>query len=150
MLASIQLCEAYHKVRRLGEERLLLTKELTQYVRYCEERIHGLCNTLSAVQSGQRPLAEVLGAADVQSEHRYFCASAFEVATGSPVLARIPQAVCALLRAGIAEYNTLLSLARQSPREQVRASASPMEEAMGSLEADASETDTIMSDDSES
>ena len=148
VLASIHLCEAFHKVRRLEEELALLAKELAQYVHYYEEQVEDLHNTVSAVETGQRPLVEVLGAAGIESEQRYFCASAFQAAAGSAVLARFPQAVCALLRAGIAECSKLISLARRFVGEQADAPAAPMQEAAEMQRSDPSDDDSITSDDS--
>jgi len=149
VLASIQLCEAFHKVRRLQEERVLLAKELAQYLQYCEGQVQELLTRLAAVEAEQRPLAEVLGAARYHNEQRYFCASALRTAAAAPMLKRFPQAICAVLRAGIAEYSKHISLASQVVREHSHAPAASMSEAAVVQHSDSSDADSIMSDDSE-
>ena len=149
VLASIQLCDAYHKVRRLEEEIALLQKESAQCVSYCEERVKDLQNMLSALEIEQRPLEEVLGAIWAQSERTYFCASAFQAAADHPLLMRFPQAICAMLRSGIAEYDKHISLARQTMRAHPSAQAAPMQQAAEVQHGDEDGNDS-MSDDSES
>jgi hypothetical protein len=148
VLASIQLCEAFHKVRRLKEESMLLERELAQYVQYCEERVQDLQHMVFKIENEQRPLLEVLGAAGIQSVQRYFCASAFQAATDSPLLTRFPQAICALLRAGIAEYSKHITSARQI-RQHPEGSGAFLQAATEVQHGDAAEADGSMSDDSE-
>ena len=147
VLASIQLCEAFHKVRRLEEESALLAQELTQYVRYCEERVQDLQRVLTKVEAGQRPLAEVLGAAEIENVQRYFCAAAFQAAAEHALLARLPRAICALLQSGIAEYRKHIA---QVSRTQSQPPAATVQEAAEERNGDAADDNSIMSDDSES
>ena len=128
---------------------MLLAQELRQYVQYCEERVQQLQQTVSAVTAGQRPLVEVLGAVGVQSSQRYFCASAFSSPVGLAVLARLPQGVCALLRAAIAEYSKHISMARRLAGEHQDIPAAAMQGAAEVQHGASSDDDSIMSDDSE-
>ena len=128
---------------------MLLAQELTQYLRYCEGQVRELVTKLAAVEAERRPLAEVLGAAGNHNEQRYFCATAFQAAAASPLLARFPQGVCALMRAGIAEYSKHISLASQVAREQVCAPAASVSLAAVVQHGDSSDADSTMSDDSE-
>ena len=105
----MRLCEAFLKVQRLEEEKVLLRKEAQQYINYWEARFTHVSGVLTQVLDGD-DLQQVF--APTCQDGRYFSSNAFAV--GSPVvLEALRDGVSTLLLGVRVEITDRLSHARK-------------------------------------